>query len=95
MRGVQLIVRTGRTVLCTTHQPSISIVEVCDGLLLLEARGIHGVYFGYLGDNSVIILEYTESSPGAMYIPPQSSTARRTIVIRHAFAIKKLLVPRR
>ncbi|TDH73028.1 uncharacterized protein CCR75_009633 [Bremia lactucae] len=36
MRGIQSIVRTGRTVLCTIHQPSIVIFDFFDGLLLLQ-----------------------------------------------------------
>ncbi|KAG2506622.1 hypothetical protein JM16_009120 [Phytophthora kernoviae] len=55
MRGVQSIARTGRTVLCTIHQPSISIFELFDGLLLLQ-RGGYTAYFGDLGVDSVTML---------------------------------------
>ncbi|TDH65516.1 hypothetical protein CCR75_007625 [Bremia lactucae] len=65
MHGVNPIVRTGRTVLCTIHQPSISIFQLFVGLLLLQ-RGIYTAYFGDLGDVSVKMLEY--SSPGTMKI---------------------------
>ncbi|KAG2508213.1 hypothetical protein JM16_008885, partial [Phytophthora kernoviae] len=65
MRGVQSIARTGRTVLCTIHQPSISIFELFDGLLLLQ-RGGYTAYFGDLGVDSVTMLEYFASIPGTM-----------------------------
>ncbi|KAF1787690.1 P-loop containing nucleoside triphosphate hydrolase [Phytophthora cactorum] len=62
MRGVQSIARTGRTVLCTIHQPSISIFELFDGLLLLQ-KGGYTAYFGDLGVDSVKMLEYFVSIP--------------------------------
>jgi ABC-type multidrug transport system ATPase subunit/ABC-type multidrug transport system permease subunit len=74
MRGVQSIARTGRTVLCTIHQPSISIFELFDGLLLLQ-RGGFTAYFGDLGVDSVKMLEYFESIPGTQEIRPQYNPA--------------------
>uniref|UniRef100_H3GUB1 ABC transporter domain-containing protein n=2 Tax=Phytophthora TaxID=4783 RepID=H3GUB1_PHYRM len=74
MRGVQSIARTGRTVLCTIHQPSISIFELFDGLLLLQ-KGGYTAYFGDLGVDSVKMLEYFESIPGTMEIRPQYNPA--------------------
>ncbi|EEY60835.1 ATP-binding Cassette (ABC) Superfamily [Phytophthora infestans T30-4] len=74
MRGVQSIARTGRTVLCTIHQPSISIFELFDGLLLLQKGGFTA-YFGDLGVDSVKMLEYFESIPGTQEIRPQYNPA--------------------
>ncbi|KAE8970380.1 ABC transporter G family member 37, partial [Phytophthora rubi] len=74
MRGVQSIARTGRTVLCTIHQPSISIFELFDGLLLLQ-KGGYTAYFGDLGVDSVKMLEYFESIPGTEQIRPQYNPA--------------------
>jgi len=74
MRGVQSIARTGRTVLCTIHQPSISIFELFDGLLLLQ-RGGFTAYFGDLGKDSVTMLEYFASIPGTEEIRPQYNPA--------------------
>ncbi|KAH7472623.1 ABC transporter G family member 37 [Phytophthora ramorum] len=74
MRGVQSIARTGRTVLCTIHQPSISIFELFDGLLLLQKGGFTA-YFGDLGVDSVKMLEYFASIPGTMEIRPQYNPA--------------------
>ncbi|KAF1777689.1 P-loop containing nucleoside triphosphate hydrolase [Phytophthora cactorum] len=74
MRGVQSISRTGRTVLCTIHQPSISIFELFDGLLLLQKGGFTA-YFGDLGVDSVKMLEYFASIPGTEEIRPQYNPA--------------------
>ncbi|KAG7394267.1 hypothetical protein PHYBOEH_005422 [Phytophthora boehmeriae] len=74
MRGVQSIARTGRTVLCTIHQPSISIFELFDGLLLLQ-KGGYAAYFGDLGVDSVTMLEYFASIPGTEEIRPQYNPA--------------------
>ncbi|KAK1936977.1 ABC transporter G family member 40 [Phytophthora citrophthora] len=74
MRGVQSIARTGRTVLCTIHQPSISIFELFDGLLLLQKGGFTA-YFGELGVDSVKMLEYFASIPGTEEIRPQYNPA--------------------
>nr|KAE8946188.1 ABC transporter G family member 37 [Phytophthora fragariae] len=74
MRGVQSIARTGRTVLCTIHQPSISIFELFDGLLLLQ-KGGYAAYFGDLGVDSVKMLEYFASIPGTEEIRPQYNPA--------------------
>ncbi|GLE09429.1 hypothetical protein PINS_up021070 [Pythium insidiosum] len=74
MRGVQAIARTGRTVLCTIHQPSISIFELFDALLLLQMGG-YTAYFGDLGKDSVVMLEYFASIPGTEEIRPQYNPA--------------------
>ncbi|ETO84519.1 ATP-binding Cassette (ABC) Superfamily [Phytophthora nicotianae] len=74
MRGVQSIARTGRTILCTIHQPSISIFELFDGLLLLQ-RGGYTAYFGDLGEESSKMLEYFAAIPGTLGIRPQYNPA--------------------
>ncbi|KAG7381516.1 hypothetical protein PHYPSEUDO_005973 [Phytophthora pseudosyringae] len=74
MRGVQSIARTGRTVLCTIHQPSISIFELFDGLLLLQ-RGGYTAYFGDLGVESSAMLDYFASIPDTQEIRPQYNPA--------------------
>ena len=47
MRTVRNIVNTGRTIVCTIHQPSIDIFESFDELLLLK-RGGQTIYAGRL-----------------------------------------------
>ncbi|MBA0774776.1 hypothetical protein Gotri_009963, partial [Gossypium trilobum] len=63
MRTVRNTVDTGRTVVCTIHQPSIDIFEAFDELLLMK-RGGQVIYSGALGRNSHKIIEYFESIPG-------------------------------
>ncbi|XP_015689586.1 ABC transporter G family member 40 isoform X2 [Oryza brachyantha] len=63
MRTVRNTVNTGRTVVCTIHQPSIDIFEAFDELLLLK-RGGRVIYAGELGDHSHKLVEYFEAIPG-------------------------------
>ncbi|GAB2293475.1 ABC transporter G member 42 [Dionaea muscipula] len=63
MRTVRNTVDTGRTVVCTIHQPSIDIFEAFDELLLMK-RGGQAIYSGPLGHNSREIIEYFEAIPG-------------------------------
>ncbi|KAL6326644.1 hypothetical protein AAG906_009770 [Vitis piasezkii] len=63
MRTVRNTVDTGRTVVCTIHQPSIDIFEAFDELLLMK-RGGQIIYAGPLGRNSHKLVEYFEAVPG-------------------------------
>ncbi|CAM8980801.1 unnamed protein product [Rhodiola kirilowii] len=63
MRTVRNTVDTGRTVVCTIHQPSIDIFEAFDELLLMK-RGGQVVYAGPLGRRSHKLVEYFEAIPG-------------------------------
>ncbi|OVA08561.1 ABC transporter-like [Macleaya cordata] len=67
MRTVRNTVDTGRTVVCTIHQPSIDIFEAFDELLLMK-RGGQVIYSGPLGQNSHRIIEYFEAVPGVLKI---------------------------
>ncbi|KAJ0870671.1 putative ABC-type sulfate transporter [Helianthus annuus] len=60
MRAVKNIVDTGRTIVCTIHQPSIDIFEAFDELILLKNGG-RMIYCGPLGHNSCRVIEYFES----------------------------------
>ncbi|RYR75920.1 hypothetical protein Ahy_A01g000522 isoform C [Arachis hypogaea] len=62
MRAVKNVVRTGRTVACTIHQPSIDIFESFDELILMKTGG-RIIYSGPLGQNSSQVIEYFESIP--------------------------------
>ena len=57
MRTVRNIVNTGRTIVCTIHQPSIDIFESFDELLLLK-RGGETIFNGQLGEDSKDLIEY-------------------------------------
>ena len=59
MRVVKNIAATGRTVLCTIHQPSSEVFYLFDYLLLLKSGG-ETVYFGPLGDEGADIVQYFE-----------------------------------
>ncbi|KAH9674753.1 ABC transporter G family member 34 [Citrus sinensis] len=63
MRTVRNTVDTGRTVVCTIHQPSIDIFEAFDELLLMK-RGGQVIYAGPLGRQSQKLVEYFEAVPG-------------------------------
>ncbi|XP_056169183.1 pleiotropic drug resistance protein 2-like [Syzygium oleosum] len=63
MRTVRNTVDTGRTVVCTIHQPSIDIFEAFDELLLMK-RGGQVIYAGPLGEQSHKLVEYFEALPG-------------------------------
>jgi ABC-type multidrug transport system ATPase subunit len=63
MRTVRNTVDTGRTVVCTIHQPSIDIFEAFDELFLLK-RGGEEIYVGPLGHESTHLINYFESIQG-------------------------------
>ncbi|KAF8008256.1 hypothetical protein BT93_K2047 [Corymbia citriodora subsp. variegata] len=63
MRVVKNIVCTGRTIVCTIHQPSIDIFEAFDELILMK-RGGQMIYSGELGKHSNKLIEYFERIPG-------------------------------
>ncbi|XP_075104943.1 pleiotropic drug resistance protein 1-like [Nicotiana tabacum] len=63
MRTVRNTVDTGRTVVCTIHQPSIDIFEAFDELFLMK-RGGQEIYVGPLGHRSCHLIKYFESMSG-------------------------------
>ncbi|XP_022148619.1 pleiotropic drug resistance protein 1-like [Momordica charantia] len=63
MRTVRNTVDTGRTVVCTIHQPSIDIFDAFDELFLLR-RGGEEIYVGPIGRHSSQLIEYFESIEG-------------------------------
>ncbi|RYQ99046.1 hypothetical protein Ahy_B07g086895 [Arachis hypogaea] len=68
MRTVRNTVDTGRTVVCTIHQPSIDIFEAFDELLLMK-RGGRVIYGGKLGVRSQIMIDYFQGISGIPPIP--------------------------
>lgn len=67
MRTVRNTVDTGRTVVCTIHQPSIDIFEAFDELFLMK-RGGEEIYVGPLGRNSAELIRYFEGINGVSKI---------------------------
>ncbi|CAI9286413.1 unnamed protein product [Lactuca saligna] len=63
MRTVRNTVDTGRTVVCTIHQPSIDIFESFDELVLIK-RGGEELYVGPVGRNSCHLIKYFEDIEG-------------------------------
>ncbi|CAI8585681.1 unnamed protein product [Vicia faba] len=68
MRTVRNTVDTGRTVVCTIHQPSIDIFEAFDELLLMK-RGGQVIYGGKIGAHSRILIDYFQGIGGIPPIP--------------------------
>ncbi|KAL0447519.1 UNVERIFIED_CONTAM: Pleiotropic drug resistance protein 1 [Sesamum latifolium] len=67
MRTVRNTVNTGRTVVCTIHQPSIDIFEAFDELFLMK-RGGEEIYVGPLGHHSSHLIKYFEGIEGVLKI---------------------------
>ncbi|XP_027941835.1 pleiotropic drug resistance protein 1-like [Vigna unguiculata] len=67
MRAVRNTVDTGRTVVCTIHQPSIDIFESFDELLLMKQGG-QEIYVGPLGHHSSHLISYFEEIQGVSKI---------------------------
>ncbi|KAJ9537153.1 hypothetical protein OSB04_029886 [Centaurea solstitialis] len=63
MRTVRNTVDTGRTVVCTIHQPSIDIFESFDELLLMKIGG-RIIYSGPLGHQSHKLVKYFQAISG-------------------------------
>ncbi|KAI3956348.1 hypothetical protein MKW92_008380 [Papaver armeniacum] len=74
MRTVRNIVNTGRTIVCTIHQPSTEIFESFDELLFMK-RGGRLIYAGPLGANSWKLVEYFEAVGVTKINPGQNPAA--------------------
>ncbi|PQP96196.1 ABC transporter G family member 31 [Prunus yedoensis var. nudiflora] len=68
MRTVRNTVDTGRTLVCTIHQPSIDIFEAFDALLLMK-RGGQVILGGKLGLHSQTMITYFQGLSGITPIP--------------------------
>uniref|UniRef100_H3H1R1 ABC transporter domain-containing protein n=1 Tax=Phytophthora ramorum TaxID=164328 RepID=H3H1R1_PHYRM len=63
MDGVRNVADTGRTIVCTIHQPSAVVFKVFDSMLLLK-RGGEMVFFGELGSKASELVNYFEAIDG-------------------------------
>uniref|UniRef100_K3WZJ7 ABC transporter domain-containing protein n=1 Tax=Globisporangium ultimum (strain ATCC 200006 / CBS 805.95 / DAOM BR144) TaxID=431595 RepID=K3WZJ7_GLOUD len=68
MDGVRKVANTGRTIICTIHQPSSEVFFLFDRLLLLK-RGGETVFFGDLGVGCHNLVNYFEAIPGIASLP--------------------------
>ncbi|KAK9065385.1 hypothetical protein SSX86_016768 [Deinandra increscens subsp. villosa] len=89
MRTVRNTVDTGRTVVCTIHQPGIDIFEAFDELLLMKSGG-QVIYSGPLGRNSEKLVEYLEGIPGVPKIVDQQNPATWMLEVTSDAAEKRL-----
>lgn len=67
IRNIRTIANSGRTVVCTIHQPSPSVFFTFDKLLLLQNGG-KVVYFGDIGENGSSVINYFATLPNVMPI---------------------------
>ncbi|EQC40492.1 hypothetical protein SDRG_02383 [Saprolegnia diclina VS20] len=74
MTGIRKIASTGRTVVCTIHQPSTEVFEMFDSLLLLK-RGGETVFFGDLGAKASHLIEYFTSIPDTPVLSDDANPA--------------------
>lgn len=65
---MEKLTRNGQAILCTIHQPSSLLFQRFDRLLLL-AKGGKTVYFGDIGKNSEILLDYFARNGAAHCLP--------------------------
>lgn len=70
---MEKLTRDGQAILCTVHQPSSLLFQRFDRLLLL-AKGGRTVYFGDIGRDSNILLDYFYRN-GAPACPPGTNPA--------------------
>ncbi|ETP11416.1 hypothetical protein F441_13062 [Phytophthora nicotianae CJ01A1] len=68
MDGVRKVADSGRTIICTIHQPSSEVFYLFDSLLLLK-RGGETVFYGNLGKNCRNLVDYFEGIPGVAPLP--------------------------
>nr|XP_036577228.1 ABC multidrug transporter [Colletotrichum truncatum]KAF6784140.1 ABC multidrug transporter [Colletotrichum truncatum] len=70
---MEKLTKNGQAILCTIHQPSAMLFQRFDRLLLL-AKGGRTVYFGEIGKNSQVLVDYFVRN-GAPECPPGTNPA--------------------
>eukprot|EP00611_Tribonema_gayanum_P003869 TRINITY_DN130_c1_g1_i1.p1 TRINITY_DN130_c1_g1~~TRINITY_DN130_c1_g1_i1.p1 ORF type:complete len:1263 (+),score=431.44 TRINITY_DN130_c1_g1_i1:191-3979(+) len=74
VRAIRKVATTGRTIVCTIHQPSTYLFEMFDVMLLLK-KGGETVYFGELGTHSSALISHLSSIPGTRPIANNANPA--------------------
>ncbi|GMF46956.1 unnamed protein product [Phytophthora fragariaefolia] len=74
MDGVRKVADSGRTIVCTIHQPSSDVFFLFDHLLLLK-RGGESVFVGELGEKCHRLVDYLEAIPGTPPCPEDQNPA--------------------
>jgi energy-coupling factor transporter ATP-binding protein EcfA2/ABC-type multidrug transport system permease subunit len=74
MDGFRNVADSGRTIVCTIHQPSSDVFYLFDHLLLLK-RGGETVFVGELGEKCRRLVEYFEAIPGVAPLPDRYNPA--------------------
>ncbi|KUF75921.1 ABC transporter G family member 31 [Phytophthora nicotianae] len=74
MDGVRKVADSGRTIVCTIHQPSSDVFFLFDHLLLLK-RGGESVFVGELGQECQNLVDYLEAIEGVPALPDKQNPA--------------------
>ncbi|OQS04057.1 ATP-binding Cassette (ABC) Superfamily [Thraustotheca clavata] len=74
MVAVKRIAAAGRTVICTIHQPSLSLFELFDELILLQTGG-RTVYCGPIGQESCDLISHFQALPNIRKCNPAENPA--------------------
>eukprot|EP00596_Hydrurales_sp_CCMP1899_P009770 CAMPEP_0119035166 /NCGR_PEP_ID=MMETSP1177-20130426/2120_1 /TAXON_ID=2985 /ORGANISM="Ochromonas sp, Strain CCMP1899" /LENGTH=1167 /DNA_ID=CAMNT_0006993119 /DNA_START=471 /DNA_END=3971 /DNA_ORIENTATION=+ len=69
IRNIKRVAASGRSIVCTIHQPSTVIFAAFDSLLLLKTGG-QTVYFGNLGADCCHLINFFQSAPEVLPIQP-------------------------
>lgn len=76
---METLTKNGQAILCTIHQPSAMLFQRFDRLLLL-AKGGKTVYFGDIGRESRILMDYFTRNGGPA-LPPGSNPAEHMLEV--------------
>lgn len=68
---LRTLAQAGQSILCTIHQPSATLFEQFDRLLLLK-KGGQTVYFGDIGENSSTLVSYFERNGSRKCSPSEN-----------------------
>jgi len=87
MHVLRRVAQTGRTVICTIHQPSAQVFFGFDDLVLL-APGGELVFAGPIGHHASRLVTYLSSLPGAPLLPPAVNPGTWQLAVITAVAEK-------